>query len=59
MGYDRRLEPYSRKLGRIAIWNKQRIIVLIAVGVWLTDVAFLIYGEYLLQIKGEDLLYKR
>ncbi|KAF8498166.1 hypothetical protein F5888DRAFT_1803088 [Russula emetica] len=29
----------------IAIWNKERIIVLIAMGVWLADVAFLIYGS--------------
>ncbi|KAF8496177.1 hypothetical protein F5888DRAFT_1804314 [Russula emetica] len=28
----------------IAIWNKERIVVLIATGVWLADVAFLIYG---------------
>ena len=44
------------KLGRIAIWNKERFIVFIAMGVWLADVAFLIYGEYLLQIGGGFLM---
>ncbi|KAF8498216.1 hypothetical protein F5888DRAFT_1693628 [Russula emetica] len=27
----------------IAIWNREKIIILIAMGVWVTDVAFLIY----------------
>jgi len=47
--------PDSRKPGRIAIWNRETIIVLIATGLWLADVAFLIYGEYILQIKGGSL----
>jgi hypothetical protein len=38
----------------MAIWNREKIVVLIAIGVWVTDVAFLIYGEYLVQIKGEN-----
>jgi len=29
----------------IAIWNREKIIILIAMGVWVTDVAFLIYGS--------------
>lgn len=34
----------------MAIWNGEKIIVLFAVGVWMTDVAFLLIGEYLLPI---------
>ena len=30
----------------MAIWNKEKIIISIAMGVWATDVAFLINGEY-------------
>jgi hypothetical protein len=45
-----------KKLGRIAIWNKARIIVAISMAIWLADVALLIYGEDLLQITG-NLLY--
>ncbi len=37
-------------LGRVAIWNREKIIILIAIGVWVTDVAFLINGEYPLPI---------
>ena len=54
--YDRRLEPCSRKLGRIAIWHRKTIIVLITMGVWLADLASFIYGEYLLQIKAGSLI---
>lgn len=35
-----------RKLDRIAIWNNEKGIILIAIGVWLADIAFLIHGEY-------------
>ena len=41
---------HLRKLGRVAIWNSEKIIILIAIGVWVTDVAFLINGEYPLPI---------
>ncbi len=44
-------EGYLKKLGRMAIWNKKKKIILIAIGVWVTDLAFLINGEYLLLIK--------
>ncbi len=37
----------SRKLDRKAIWNREKIIFLIAMGVWVADVVFLIDGEYL------------
>jgi len=40
----------ARKLGRLAIWNREKIIILIAMAVWVTDVAFLINGEYPLPI---------
>jgi hypothetical protein len=29
----------------IAIWNKNRVVVAIALGVWVTNIAFLIRGE--------------
>jgi hypothetical protein len=29
----------------IAIWNKNRVVVAIAVGVWVINIAFLIQGE--------------
>jgi hypothetical protein len=41
---------HLRKLGRVAIWNREKIVILIAMGVWVTDVAFLIIGEYPLPI---------
>ncbi len=34
----------------MAIWNKERVVVLIAIGVWVADVVFLIIGEYFLPI---------
>jgi len=37
----------SRKLDRKAIWNREKISFLIAMGVWVADVVFLIDGEYL------------
>jgi hypothetical protein len=36
------------KLVRMAIWNREKIIILIAMGAWVTDIAFLINGEYTL-----------
>jgi hypothetical protein len=42
----------SRKVDRKAIWNREKVIVLIAMGVWVVDVVFLIDGEYLLAIIG-------
>ena len=39
-----------REFGRMAIWNKERVVVLIAIGVWVADVVFLIIGEYFLPI---------
>jgi hypothetical protein len=46
---------HLRKLGRIAIWNMEKIIILIAAGVWLVNVSLLIEGSYLLQIMGDSL----
>ena len=37
---------HLRKPGRVAIWNREKIIILFAMGVWVTDVAFLFNGEY-------------
>jgi len=36
---------HLRMLGRVAIWNREKIIILFAIGVWVTNVAFLINGE--------------
>ena len=44
-----------RELGRVAIWNRDKIIILIAMAIWVTDVAFLINGEYPLPIIEEFL----
>jgi hypothetical protein len=41
----------------MAIWNREKVIVLLAIGVWVTDVAFLINGEYPLPII-ESISYK-
>ena len=41
---------HSRKFGRVAIWNREKMIILIAMGVWVTELAFLINGEYPLPI---------
>jgi hypothetical protein len=38
------------KLGRVAIWNRETIIILISMGAWVTEVAFFINGQYLLPI---------
>ena len=35
-----------RKFRRFAIWNREKHVVIIAMCVWLADVAFLIYGKY-------------
>ena len=41
---------HSRKFGRVAIWNREKIAILIAMLVWVADLALIIYGEYLLTI---------
>ena len=51
--------PESRhlmKLGRITIWNKEKIIVLITMGVWLINFSLLLEGSYLLQIMDDSLM---
>ena len=37
---------HIRKLGRVAIWKWDKIVILIAIGIWVADVAFLINGQY-------------
>jgi hypothetical protein len=39
---------------RIAIWNRNRIIVTIAVGVWLANLSFLIHSKSVLLMFGPD-----
>ncbi len=42
-----------RKLGRIAIWNKTKVIIVIAMGIWAADVSFFIYSKnFLLTMHG-------
>ena len=53
MRYDHPTEAgYNRKLGRFAIWNREKFVIIIAMCVWMTDIAFLIDGMYVLQIIG-------
>lgn len=30
----------------MAIWNKNRVVVAVSLGVWVTNIAFLIQGEF-------------
>ena len=47
--YDHPLEAKcSRKLGRIAIWNGNRIIIAIAMSICFTDIGLIVYGKYLI-----------
>jgi len=39
-----------RKLGRIAIWNMKKIIIAIAMIIWVADVTLLVHGKYFLRI---------
>jgi hypothetical protein len=53
-----RLPPEPRRLrllGSIAIWNWERTILLIAMGLWAADILFIIDGKYLLHM-WEDFL---
>jgi hypothetical protein len=36
-----------RKLDRIAIWNKNKIIYIISMGIWTANIGVVIYGKYL------------
>ena len=48
---------HSNNFGRIAIWNKVKIVFAIAMGIWITDNGVFIYGKYLLQFTGESHVY--
>jgi hypothetical protein len=49
MHWDHPPEPRRlREVGRIAIWNREKIVVVIAMSVWLTDIAFIVDGKYLI-----------
>jgi hypothetical protein len=39
-----------RKLGRIAVWNRARVVIVMAMAIWVTDVSILIKGRFLQQI---------
>jgi hypothetical protein len=54
MRYDHSPETSrSRTLGRIAVWNKAKIIFVIAMAIWLTEISSFLLGKHLLQITGE------
>jgi hypothetical protein len=38
------------RAARIAIWNKNRIVFMITMGIWYTNVGFLIYSKSVLLI---------
>jgi hypothetical protein len=48
---------HLRNLGRIAIWNKAKIIFAIAMAIWLTENSLFLLGEYLIRIMSESLVY--
>ncbi len=37
---------------RIAIWNRDKIVIMIAMGVWSGNIAFLIHSKSVLLISG-------
>ena len=47
---------YLKRLGRIAIWDKERIIILISILVWLVNFSLLLEGSYLLQIMKDSFM---
>ncbi len=46
---------HLQKLARITIWDSEKIIIFIAMGVWSADVSLLIEGTYLLLIMEDSL----
>jgi hypothetical protein len=57
MHYDHPPEARCLKmLGRIAIWNREKIVYVTAMGILVTDFAILVNGEHLLQIMGESIV---
>jgi hypothetical protein len=59
MRYDHSPEASrSNNLGRIAIWNKTKIVFAIAMVIWITDSSLYFLGKYLLLITGESLVYQ-
>jgi hypothetical protein len=47
----------SRKLGRIAIWSREKFIFAIVIGIWVAEVSFQINGKCHLPITGKSLVY--
>ena len=43
-----------KKLGRIAIWNREKIVYVTAMGILATDFAILVNGEHLRHIMGDS-----
>lgn len=46
----------SKKNGRIAIWDKEKIVFVITMCLLVTDISFIIDGGYLVQIIGVSLV---
>jgi hypothetical protein len=42
-----------KEIGRVAIWNREKIVSVIAMGMWATEIALFINSKYLLQITRE------
>jgi hypothetical protein len=42
----------------MAVWNREKVVISIAMGVWMADVAFLINGEYPLPSTDHSISYK-
>lgn len=48
MRYNHPPEPRRlKKLGRIAIWNRVKIVLVLAIAIWMIDIVFAIDGKYL------------
>ena len=37
---------------RIAIWNRDRIVIMIAMGIWSVNIGFLIHSKSVLPVSG-------
>jgi len=42
---------------RMALWDRNKIVIMVAMGIWLTNVSFLIHGKSLLLTFGNWVSY--
>jgi hypothetical protein len=47
---------HLKKPCRIAIWHMDKIVYVLAMGIWVTDIAFSIDGKYPVRIMRESLV---